>query len=170
MLKRPQESPIGPWYREPWPWILISLPAAAVLAGVVTLWLAIKSDDGLVASDYYRRGLAINQTLSRQQHAERLQYAARVTFSADGRSVRVKLTGAGTLPAAVQLRLAHPTRAELDQVLVMAGEAGDFAAVIGVPVTGRRRVVLQDAANSWQLTGEAPEAAGATVALTAGRG
>jgi hypothetical protein len=92
----------------------------AVLGGLATLWLAVKSDDGLVASDYYRRGLAINQTLSRRVEAERRRYAARVTFGADGRSVRVEMTGSGTLPPAVQLRLAHPTRAELDQVLVIS--------------------------------------------------
>jgi hypothetical protein len=146
----------------------MSLPVAAVLGGLVTLWLAVKSDDGLVASDYYRRGLAINQTLSRRHEAERGQYSARVTFSADGRSVRLQLKGNGALPGAVQLRLAHPTRAELDRVIVMSGKGGEFAADTGVPVTGRRRLVLQDAAGTWQLAGEAAEAAGATFALEAG--
>ncbi len=37
-----------PWYREPWPWFLISLPAAAVIAGLTTVWIAANSADGLV--------------------------------------------------------------------------------------------------------------------------
>ena len=57
---------IGPWYREPWPWLLMAGPAAVVVAGFATLWLAVSSNDGLVADDYYKQGLAINQTLQRE--------------------------------------------------------------------------------------------------------
>jgi hypothetical protein len=44
-------APPRPWYREPRPWILMAGPAAAVVAGAVTLWLALASADGIVA-DY----------------------------------------------------------------------------------------------------------------------
>jgi len=27
-----------PWYREPWPWILMSGPAAVLVAGAATIW------------------------------------------------------------------------------------------------------------------------------------
>jgi hypothetical protein len=146
-------------------------PLAVVVGGAVTLWLALASDDGLVANDYYRQGLAINQTLSRQQLAQRMQYSAQVSFSGDGRNVRVRLSGRGALPPSLQLRLAHPTRAGLDEVvLLQTVAAGDFAATIGVPVAGRRVLFLEDAAHTWQLTGEAAEVAGATVALIAGHG
>ena len=33
-----------PWYREPWPWILMAGPAAVVIAGLFTAWLAWRSD------------------------------------------------------------------------------------------------------------------------------
>jgi hypothetical protein len=44
----PSRSPPNPstlWYREPYVWLLISIPAAAVLAALITLALAIPSDD-----------------------------------------------------------------------------------------------------------------------------
>ena len=56
-----------PWYREPWPWILMSVPATAVVAGIITLWLAVSSADGLVAEDYYKQGLAINRVIEREE-------------------------------------------------------------------------------------------------------
>ena len=34
-----------PWYREFWPWFLMSLPATAVIAGVATVVIAIQSAD-----------------------------------------------------------------------------------------------------------------------------
>ena len=48
------------WYRERWPWLLIAGPAIVVLASFTTLWLAAASDDGVIADDYYKRGLLIN--------------------------------------------------------------------------------------------------------------
>ena len=53
-----------PWYKERWTWLLMLMPATAIVAGFITLWLAITSFDGLVADDYYKQGLAINQTLA----------------------------------------------------------------------------------------------------------
>jgi len=40
-----------PWYRQFWPWFIIALPAAAVIAGFFTLWLAISRPDYLVVDD-----------------------------------------------------------------------------------------------------------------------
>ena len=61
-----------PWYKDRWPWILIAGPATVVVAGFITLWMAVVSDDGLVTDDYYKQGLAINQTLARANDAFRL--------------------------------------------------------------------------------------------------
>ena len=38
-------------------------PAVVVVASLVSAWIAIRSDDGLVAEDYYKRGLLINKKL-----------------------------------------------------------------------------------------------------------
>jgi hypothetical protein len=40
-----------PWYRQFWPWFIIALPAAAVLAGFYTLWLALSNPDYMVVDD-----------------------------------------------------------------------------------------------------------------------
>ena len=59
----------NPWYKEPWPWILMAGPAIVIVAGFVTAWLAIISNDGLVTDDYYKQGLALNQRLQRDHDA-----------------------------------------------------------------------------------------------------
>jgi len=56
-----------PWWRYGHVWLLIAGPAAVVVAGFVTLVIAVRGADPLVASDYYRRGLA----LSRQAPGQR---------------------------------------------------------------------------------------------------
>ena len=143
-----------PWYREPWPWLLMSGPCIVIIAGFYTLWLAIQSDDGLVADDYYKRGLAINQTLSRATRAEQLTLGARAELGED--SVRLTLSGAGVLPETLRLRLVHPTRAIDDQVLeVRAVSPGVYKGALAAPVAGRRVVMLEDMAKTWRLAGEA---------------
>ena len=40
-----------PWYREPWPWVAIAIPGAAVIMGIVTLFIAISNPDPLVVDE-----------------------------------------------------------------------------------------------------------------------
>ena len=51
--------------RERWPWLLMAGPAIVVVAGFVTLYIAVSTDDGVIAEDYYKRGLLINRALAR---------------------------------------------------------------------------------------------------------
>ena len=37
-----------PWFKQFWPWFIIALPAAAVIASFVTLWLAISNPDQVI--------------------------------------------------------------------------------------------------------------------------
>lgn len=157
-----------PWYREPWPWILMAGPFVVIVAAVITLWLAIESNDGLVADDYYKRGLAINQTLSEERLASRRHFRAHMTFSDDARHVRVMLSGDGELPNALRLRLAHPTRAGMDELLVLRALApGRFEAQLVTPVHGRRLIVIEDAARTWRLSAETGNFAGGAFDLPA---
>jgi len=70
-------------------------PAIVIVAGFVTLFLAIESNDGLVADDYYKQGLAINRTMQRDDRARAMNYRAELTLSRESRSLRVMLAGAG---------------------------------------------------------------------------
>jgi len=145
-----------PWYREPWPWILMAGPLAVVLAGIVTVWLAVATEDGVVADDYYKRGLAINQTIAREEAAAAAGYRARVIANPSGDRLRVYLSAAqGTAqPAAVRLRLVHPTRKGLDQSLELAAAGGYFEGAIQPLRPGRWQLILEDREATWRLTGE----------------
>jgi hypothetical protein len=124
-------------------------PATVVVAGLVTVWLAVRSDDGLVVDDYYKQGLGINRTLSRSDAATRLGIKAEL-YIVDGR-VRVLLAAAGS--GALTLRLAHPTRAGMDQSLKLAMvEPGVYEARLQPLRAGRWHVVLEQ--SDWRLAGD----------------
>jgi hypothetical protein len=140
-----------PWYREPWPWILIAPPAAAVVAGAITVWIAVGTADGLVADDYYRQGLAINQVLALEENARRLGVHAR----AEVRQGHLRVALSGASPEAVFAQLAHATRAGHDQRLRLARAApGVYEAELPPLAAGRWRVVLEDPRREWRVVQE----------------
>ena len=142
-----------PWYREPWPWLLMAGPALVVVAGMITAWIAVTHEDGLVADDYYKRGLAINQELRRDSAAVSLGVKARIMFGDS--AVRVFLSFPAPMPKRLALQLVHPTRAALDRRIVLdASPAGWYEGRLAGWGTGRWGVLLEDEARTWRLTGE----------------
>jgi len=145
------DAAIRPWYREPWPWILMAGPGVVIVAGVVTFWLAVTSMDGLVADDYYKKGLSINQELARDRAAVERGISASVEVR--GGVLRVSLRSHGGLPAALFARLLHATRAGHDQQLRLAAVApGVYQAALPELPAGRWRLVLEDPRGEWRMT------------------
>ncbi len=144
----------GPWWRQPWPWFLMALPMAAVIGGIVTIWLAARDPDSLVSDDYYKEGLAIRQVLNRDTKAKALGISANLRVH-DGR-IQADLAGRlSSLPAMLTLHLIHPTRAERDVTLsLQAGPDGRYAAALPAMPAGMRQIELEPSDRSWRLTGE----------------
>jgi hypothetical protein len=148
-------SPLRPWYRQPWPWLLMIAPAAAVVMGIVMVVLGLRSDDGLVVDDYYKQGLAINQVLDREVRAAALGLEASLAFNPDRDRVRLALTGRAAAGEGATLRLVHPTRSGQDQVVVLAtGGGGLLEGTLRPPVAGTWHLVLEGDRGNWRLAGE----------------
>ncbi|HBP30445.1 MAG: FixH family protein [Advenella sp.] len=55
-----QERDSGPWYREPWPWLLMAGPFLAIIGCVITIVLAFQSNPDLdVRLDARKQGLVV---------------------------------------------------------------------------------------------------------------
>ncbi|MCF8179044.1 MAG: FixH family protein [Sulfuritalea sp.] len=143
-----------PWYREPWPWILAVGPFIVVIAGIYTAWLAVKSNDGLVTDDYYRKGLSANQTIARSVLASKFGLTASVRIVDDTLTVRVKATDKSfKMPPTLAVTISHPTRAGLDQFRVLAGKADLYSGEVRLPAAGHWLVLLEDERKTWRLMG-----------------
>ena len=64
--------PSPPWWRYPLVWLVISGPAVVVVAGIITAWIAVRSQDPVVDENYYQKGLNINKTLAEQERLRAL--------------------------------------------------------------------------------------------------
>lgn len=157
----------NPWYREPWPWLLMAGPAAVIVAGAVTTWLAVSGADGLVEDDYYKQGLAVNQRKQRDAEARSRGLVATVRLATDGQAVEVEFDAPGQpRPPALTLALAHPTRAGRDLALVVPlGSDGRYRGQFPEPLGGRWYLSLDDATKAWRLSGEWGVAAGRELRL-----
>lgn len=54
----------APWWKFGHVWLVIAGPVVVVIAGFITLFIAISMPDPVVAQDYYRQGIDINKTLT----------------------------------------------------------------------------------------------------------
>lgn len=140
-----------PWYRHPWPWLLMAGPAVVILAGAATTWIAFASADGLVADDYYKQGLGINRTLAREDQARRLGISADVRFASGLVEVHLK----GTSPEALFVHLVHATRSGHDvRLRLAAGPSGVYSAGLPELPAGRWRIAIEDPRGAWRIVKE----------------
>lgn len=149
-------SPSPPWYKQRWPWILMSLPAVSVVLGSTLLYFAITTNDGLVVDDYYRQGRAIDQTIARATHASELGLVADMSIRSEAVSIRLTANEEVELPAELLVSFLHPTRAGFDQMLRLpqAGD-GEYSGGIAPLSIGRWRIQIEDGEREWRLHGDA---------------
>ncbi len=148
-----------PWYRQGWPWLIMVPPVTAIIGCAITI---------VVAADYYKRGLAINEQLARSQAAADMGLQASVATRglAAGDEVRVVLRADRAVPpeAALKLRLVHPGRDGADREAMLARvavhEDGRQVDYVGYwkesgPVSGQVSWRLVIEARDWRLDSDA---------------
>jgi hypothetical protein len=143
------------WYRQFWPWLLIGLPATAVVASFITLFIAIDKADDLVIDNYYNEGLAINRELAADDHAQQLEIRATTTIDVAHPALAIALEGAftsTTRPKQIIVHFVHPVSAARDLLLVLnADSSGVFRSALPHVMDGRWTLEIRDLTSSWRL-------------------
>ncbi|HAZ60690.1 MAG TPA: hypothetical protein DCY89_03850 [Gammaproteobacteria bacterium] len=148
-------APQRRWYREPFVWLCITPPLAAVVAGIVTTIIAVQGFDGVVIDDYYKKGLAINRVIERDQRAAAMGLSARFDYDHTVRTLTVHIESPDpeSLPATLVARLLHATRGGLDhQITLERTPAGTWFAPVPPLARGHYHVQVEEA--DWRLTGD----------------
>lgn len=112
-----EKQEILPWYKEYFVWMILFFPSLAIVGGIATMILAIKSDDGLVVDDYYKNGLEINRTLERDQSAINYGLDANIELDTKFEEVLIQFTSGPdfVLPSNIEASFLHATRSGLDK-------------------------------------------------------
>jgi len=164
-----------PWYKQPLVWMLIAIPFSAVVMGVVVITLAITTDDGLVADDYYKKGLTINRKLEKEERAEALQLAAIIDVDVDTGFVRV-IFNKGMMPeypSQIHFALKHATKQQNDISIVLQKGIGNnyVGSIVNGVQQGVWHIELSDegdqTAAKWRLARRINLKSATTISLQA---
>lgn len=148
---------LKPWYKQFWPWFLIGLLLSSITFSLIYLVISIRYYDGSAGGDYYKRGLAINEQLAKQEHARALGLEAQVLFDSRTGDVVVDLMGESR-PESLALALIFPTDSDFDRELTLEHvHEGRYLTTLEEPLRYRWYLQLQPETGEqaeWRLTGE----------------
>jgi hypothetical protein len=148
------------WWKQPWPWIILGMLGSVVVASMVTIVIAVKTQDTLVDSDYTKAGKTINLRLEKDQKAERLGIVIQLKAkpSADGYSlITADYKAADSVagqPKFLRLNLSHPTLANQDvSIALILRDAGEYKAQISDLPSAHWYYSIEDPEAQWRIKG-----------------
>ncbi len=148
-------EPTTSWHKEPWMFLVMGVPIAAICWGVVIVTLAMNGKDSLVSDSYYKDGMAYTENREFRDKAKRLQIKAEVTFN-DG---EIRSTIAGYLdeqPSFLRIQLIHPTLETEDETVLLQKMAdGSYLGQAETNHIGKRKLWLQSPEQEWMIKDEA---------------
>jgi len=131
-------------------WLMWLLLGSTVVAGFVTLAIALRSADRELPSSYHWEGERLDRDFALARNAAR--HGVEVTFVATAGQCSATVRGAPNEPAALHLLFVNSTDAALDHAVRLTRVApATYAADCAVLPSGRWRVALQDDAGQWAI-------------------
>ena len=156
-----EREDLEPWYRQFWPWFIISLLGFSVIASLSTVWIALQTTDSLVLKSDDGIQIVAERRINAEQLANELNLAALLAINLDTGAVSAAMP-AGALdvaPAVLELEFTHPAFANRDQLITLHQAQPDAEGnpvwsghFVEVP-DGRWYVTLRSG-DEWRLSGE----------------
>ena len=147
-----KKTDILPWYKQAYVWLIILFPSLAVFGGIITIILAVNSEDGLVVDDYYKQGLEINRVLERDQQAQAYQLDADINIDPTLEEIAIKLTAMDgfNFPEQLSVKFLHATRSGFDRdIKLILSEAQTYRGNLAILTAGKWYVHIQQ--DEWRL-------------------
>ncbi len=140
------------WYKQFWPWFLISIPLVSVILSGTMLNLALTTENSMVVDDYYKEGKAINQQLDRIENARAKNIRTELITSGNAIALNF-LSGKPNSGKAVKLIFSHATMASKDfDILLTMDASGTYRSIVQTPITGKWKVTLTPLSEEWKVS------------------
>ncbi|MEH6552096.1 MAG: FixH family protein [Pseudomonadales bacterium] len=161
------DTDIEPWYRQFWPWFIMALPAVAVIACMYTIWVALNSPNPMVKDDYYKEGLAINESIAAIQTAKALGISTTLAIDASNNTLEFIVLPSDLTVDKIELSLLHPFDEKLDQVIdLQLIDNNRYTGTVNLPIN-RWYVDIdgESQGQSWNIQSDIDISARATTLL-----
>ena len=140
-----------PWYKQFWPWFLISVPLISMVLSITMFRLASNTTDSLVIDDYYKEGKGINLELTKVQEAKVRNIETKLSINKN----RVELVFESGLPTdgtALTMQFQHATLKDRDFSVLLTRNANQhYSAAIENPIDGKWKVTLMSLDQQWKF-------------------
>jgi hypothetical protein len=117
-----------------------------VVASLATAWIAVRTDDGVVAGDYYKQGLLVNRRLPGVAQPTP-HFAATIVL--DGANLAVRPEAGDVRGDTLVVSLLHAASGTREVVALERSDAGDFVGQIRSDRQGRWIVTFNS--REWPL-------------------
>jgi uncharacterized protein len=147
-----------PWFKMPIMWLLIGIPASAVIVGIFFISLAVNTKDSLVRDNYYKDGLAINEELAWDKKAASLDVRMRLVANADQSELHAFIDNSrAELPNLLLVKFSHPTLKDQDQdaLLQRIANSNEYAGSLEHPLNSRFYIQIEATEQEWRVRNDA---------------
>lgn len=167
--KNTDSSPL-PWYKQKWPWLIMSLPFLTIIAGIITYNIAANKPASLVNDDYFKEGLAINKSLGRQRIARELGLIAEFSVDTESKLLTINLKknaanlkkntnnnmsaeeNSNLISSHLILSFSHPTQQKHDKKIQLSPiTETEFVAELPEIVQADWHINLRDNSDLWEI-------------------
>lgn len=142
-----------PWYKQFWPWFLISVPVLVMVVCAIIIYLSISQGNfSMVVDDYYKKGKAINAVIEHVEEAQKRNIA--FEFSADKGQLILRYTsGQPTELTALKISFHHATQANKDfsRMLTVTAD-GTYRASIPDDIDGKWTITVEPFNGVWKVS------------------
>lgn len=140
------------WYRIPMVWMVIGIPLTSIVVTLSIVWISVKTFDGVVVDDYYRKGLEINRDLARDRYAHSISLEAIANIADDQLRFVLRGNSNESWPDSLELGFYHPTISNRDVLVTMLHNgSGKYSAPSPALAFGKWNVMT--GTESWRLKG-----------------
>lgn len=141
-----------PWYKQFWPWFIITVLSWGVLSSTITLTVALNNPPHMMTGDYAELGKALVDTHERADRAEVLGLSGTLARRGAQWALSLEANRTAALGDRLLLLAQHPTDSARDRQVVFDRIApGEYrAAAIDIP--GRGRLIVSDLEQTWWIS------------------
>ncbi|QHQ38559.1 hypothetical protein GTQ55_05875 [Microbulbifer hydrolyticus] len=119
VTRRVEKKAPGPWYREPWFWMVMSPLILVVVVSMTMVSIAVRHGDDVVSDTYYKDSRMYHYSAEQDQRARALNLAGMLLFSPQDKTISLDLRGDIEFPEKLLLTLSHPVEADMDEHVVL---------------------------------------------------
>ncbi len=148
-----QTNTSSPWYKEPWPWVLIAIILIPMLVAVVRISIYKEYKVEMVVDDYYKKGKSINQEFAREKLASSYNISALVNFTDHNIVLDVNHNNQAPKLASLIISFYHSTQGIKDFNLMATARAdGKFSAELpNKNLDGKWQLTIEPHDKKWKI-------------------